>query len=223
MKTQVSDYTLVITKKGFTLTEILVAVTILTIAVAAIYTSFKGGLTSWTKGTARMERYLNARAALDMMSRELSAALIVAVSSTYAIDFVYSNDSEVTLRFATAMYRDEEANLVEVAYDYNSSTKEVRRAIDANANFPYDKSKSSPSGFTFNPLCSNVNSLEFELWDGSSWRSDWDSRTAAETGGISATRDLLPKGVKITITVQDELQQEEEQIFSTTVYLPAGG
>ena len=94
MRRRVAVYGLAVAKSGFTLTEILVAVTILAITVAAIYTSFKGGLTSWTKGTIRMERYQNARAALEMMSREISAAIIIAADGSYQIDFYGVDNTE---------------------------------------------------------------------------------------------------------------------------------
>ncbi len=204
-----------ITKKGFTLVEILVAITIMIIVVAAVYTSFRGGTTAWTKGTARMERFLNARAALDMMSREISAALIAA-SGLYVIDFVHPTAAG-PLRFAAPM--DGHAgrwDMVEIAYRYDSGDREIERALDVNPAF-------LQRPLSFMPLVSNMNSLRFEFWDATAsppdWRLNWDSRTAAEGGGIEATRNRLPQAVRITIIAEDA-QRRERQTFSTIVYLP---
>lgn len=210
-----------VTKSGFTMVEILVATTILVIAMASIYMSFRGGVTSWTKGTARMERYLNARAALDMMSREIEAAMLAA-SDLYIIDFIYSADTSWALRFAAPRDSSGSWDLCEIAYGYDSGGKEIDRALDVDPNFSADdKPNLSSLSSYWQPLVSNITSLQFELFDSddSTWRLYWDSRTVLEGGDYANTEDELPEAVKITITVQDE-QSREEQDFSTTVYLP---
>ncbi|MCK4325347.1 prepilin-type N-terminal cleavage/methylation domain-containing protein [bacterium] len=227
MRRRVAVYGLAVAKSGFTLTEILVAVTILAITVAAIYTSFKGGLTSWTKGTIRMERYQNARAALEMMSREISAAIIIAADGSYQIDFYGVDNTETVsgetvdddyLCFVAPVREDpDEPDLRKVRYELDETNRQLRRGTDDSIDGDIT------SDFSFAQLALNVKSLNFQYYD-SSWLDSWDSRdTSAESGTNASTEDSLPTAVKITITVQDELKQEEEQTFSATVYLPATG
>ena len=221
-------YTSLHTKKGFTLVEILVATTILVIAMASIYMSFRGGVTSWTKGTVRMERYLNARAALDMMSREIGAAIIAAYG-IYEIDFVGYNATATvggetvdddSLNFVAPVRGDvDEPDLRKVRYQLDGVNRELERATDDSID---DDITSFPPP---TPLTENVKSLNFEYYDSDipGWRNYWDSRTTSERGGIPEipeTVNTLPDAVKITIAVQDELRHEAAQIFSTIVYLP---
>jgi prepilin-type N-terminal cleavage/methylation domain-containing protein len=62
--------------KGFTLVELLVAVTILAIIMAAFFTIFKGGTAAWQKGEVRTELVQNGRIALDRMASEIRCALL---------------------------------------------------------------------------------------------------------------------------------------------------
>ena len=192
-------------KSGFTLIEILVATTILVIAMAAIYVSFRGGLTSWTKGTARMERYLNARAALDMMSREIRAAFIYTTNNEFFYGRIDSLNFVAVIGPVGAI-----TDLYTIRY-YHSG-REIFRADEPGVDSDIRVVYGTPHSF---PLVSNITSLTFQYHDGSNWLATWDSTP----GGTEVGR--LPRAVEITITVQDELRPEIAPEFSTIVYLPA--
>ncbi|MCK4326681.1 type II secretion system protein [bacterium] len=236
-------------KKGFTLTEILVAVTILVIAVAAIYTSFKGGTTSWTKGTARMERYLNARAALDMISREIQCAMLGSniifrgKQATWNDNGTDRQDDE--LYFVAAVNHPAgtgQYDLCEIGYYLNesispSSSNLMRRLDDIPDSTIEEKTGAAT-------LVSNVISLNFEygyyndasggfiftnsesLADDRLWDSNTDIHTTyyrpvGGTGDPNPSEDELPHAVKITIQVRDDQAREDPLTLSTTVYMPA--
>ncbi len=204
-------------KSGFTLIEILVATTILVITMASIYMSFRGGVTSWTKGTARMERYLNARAALDMMSREMRAAFIIDTGA-YVNQFFYGESDNVTF-IAPLRGDDDRSVLRTIKYGLNllpgAPPNELHRIKEPSivsdiTGVAYDPNRPELTA----PLVSHITYLSFAYYDGVGWPTAWDSTT----GGTEEGR--LPQAVRITIRVQDELRPEIFQTFSTIVYLP---
>lgn len=62
--------------RGLTLTEILVVVFIFSILSTIMFTVFRGGLDSWRKSENILTMYEEARAALDLMSRETRSAFL---------------------------------------------------------------------------------------------------------------------------------------------------
>jgi prepilin-type N-terminal cleavage/methylation domain-containing protein len=58
-------------KKGFSLIELLVVITILGIAILGLVTFFSGGTRSWIAGQSQLTAQRNARQAMDRMVREL--------------------------------------------------------------------------------------------------------------------------------------------------------
>jgi len=63
-------------KKGFTLLEMLVAITILVVVVSAVYSALRSLRSSWAMGEGTAKRYSTARGVLDFMVRQLRGAII---------------------------------------------------------------------------------------------------------------------------------------------------
>jgi prepilin-type N-terminal cleavage/methylation domain-containing protein len=62
------------TRKGFTLIEILVAMTIFSVVMTAVYAGFNTGAKVWRRGERDMEAFRDARVTLALMSKELRCA-----------------------------------------------------------------------------------------------------------------------------------------------------
>jgi prepilin-type N-terminal cleavage/methylation domain-containing protein len=60
---------------GFTLAELVVATTLITIVMAAVYSSMTNSLRTWKIAEADMAVYQNARTALDILTRELQCVI----------------------------------------------------------------------------------------------------------------------------------------------------
>ena len=60
---------------GFTLMEVLVAVTIFAIAAAALFVTFRTGIRSWEAGHSASELFQSARVARDVIQRDLANML----------------------------------------------------------------------------------------------------------------------------------------------------
>lgn len=62
-------------QKGFTLLELIIAITIFAISCTAIYSSFNVGINAWRKAEKAYEARQQARRALEIVSRELRGAI----------------------------------------------------------------------------------------------------------------------------------------------------
>jgi prepilin-type N-terminal cleavage/methylation domain-containing protein len=72
-----ADYRLLATgQKGFTLFELLASIGILAILSALLFAAFNQASKAWLQSESRVETFTQARAALDLMSRELSQAIV---------------------------------------------------------------------------------------------------------------------------------------------------
>ncbi len=212
------------TRRAFTLIEILIATAILSVIVGVCAFAFKTATDVWTKAEARFDRYQNARAALEMMAREISSAVIMA-HSIYHIDLVYRNDAIVTHPFEFLFVAPVDSgatfDLVGLGYWHNPGNRTLYRRIQTT----HPSGNWWRSGTWNMPLTENATSLSFEFYNHlGEIRSNWDSRDSAERGGlpvIGATENRLPRAVKITITVQDPRGIEGPQTFSTMAYIGA--
>ncbi len=63
--------------RGFTLTEILAVMAILSLIIVSLFTMFGQGTETWRLSGARTEAYLKARQILEMMAREIKGAVVI--------------------------------------------------------------------------------------------------------------------------------------------------
>lgn len=89
----------ILQKRGFTLIEGLVVLGILGVLIGSLYVIFKSGLDSWKKAESRFEIFQNARAALEIMSREISGAIINPPANTI---YFYATNSPSGFRTDSA-------------------------------------------------------------------------------------------------------------------------
>ncbi len=225
-------------KKSFTLIELLVASAILGILVTICFVSFKTGSDSWIKSEARIQRYQNARGALEQMVREVASALVNNSSGTDRLDFCGFDESaqsgweadstadEVFFIPAIDFSADEnppDMDLCKAGYWLRGSDNTLMRNFNTA-----DKSETPPLRYNFdenssNQLSLHVTDLQFEYKkSGGNWQPTWDSRRNGFNGatGDGSERGTLPEAIRITITVQDEKAFEGTQDFSTVVVLP---
>jgi hypothetical protein len=196
----------------------LVALVITALIVSSVYVAFNAGTKSWQVGDTMMQKYQNARGALDFMAREISA-MYMTISSIYETGLIYDGTSGTNgfRFFASVPGNSGDWDLCKVSYRYDSADREIERSfLTSSTSGPNYITLIHPtgSGHGWEPMVSNVNSLGFRWWDGSSWYDDpWDSTTGSHEGQI-------PEAIEITITVQDDKQLAEARTFRTVVYLP---
>ncbi|OLB39232.1 MAG: hypothetical protein AUI04_12495 [Candidatus Rokubacteria bacterium 13_2_20CM_2_64_8] len=78
-------------QRGFTLTELIVALAVLGMILGGVYTLQQQSLYSYMMGSAKVEAQQNARVALDLMVRELRSATSVTGVQSLALTYRDSN------------------------------------------------------------------------------------------------------------------------------------
>ncbi len=202
-------------RRGFTLIEIMVAVSILAIVSTLVYGSFTGTFKTKSQVEAQAGRYRTVRIALERLSREVSQAFLSQNEDTGQAErrtlFVGLHKSDVDeLRFSyfghQRLYQDaDEADTAQVLY-YGARDREDSRKLNLirreTRRLGYVKAESAPGEADI--VCDDVVRLKLEYWDlrDKQWREDW--KTTAADG----QPDRLPSRVKITLTVHDERGKE---------------
>lgn len=204
-------------RNSFTLVELLVVMAILGVLVSTLYTSFKGGTNSWKAGDARSQRGQNARAALEIMSRDLKAAFTRASSTVLQFQ---GNDGSWTdtgvtpsvIRAADGVYFTAASNYPNASADYD--LEEVGYYLVTAARALYrleaDTINSDLTDGAGTELAPHVIGVDLRYNDGTSWSSN----------GNYTKSSTLPKAVEITLSVEDEDQIETPRDYKTIVYIP---
>jgi type II secretion system protein J len=186
--------------RGFTLLELLIAMTMMTIIAASLYTSMSIGFKARESAERVVEKGRSAEIAVEVIKGMLMSAVVP--NGVLAGSFVgedgendggYPGD---TLTFYTADYNPKEDELacdiekVALTMSVRKDSKErvIVRKVTTNL--------LSPS--TIDPdeeiLCGNVRSMNLQYYDGSDWVDAWVS---------SENDNALPKAVKITIVLEN--------------------
>ncbi len=200
--------------KGFTLVEVLVVVTILSVLVLSLYTVFKSGVDAWSKSEAHLEIFQNARVILDQISRELPGAFVGGDAEFTGNDGVGENSSD-TLEFITN-FGD---SIYKLKYELAADNILERKYIEDPpnyANIDYENAVDEDDGieegiveFGF-----KVSDIQFSYLPLGS--VDWSSAQPTWSG------TTLPEAVEIEIRLKENPDDDDARAhhFETIVYLP---
>lgn len=83
--------------RGFTLTELLVALALLGLILAGVFTLHQQGQLAYLAGAARVQTQQSARVALDLMSREVRSA--TSVTAIAGSDLTFVDQNSVTIQY----------------------------------------------------------------------------------------------------------------------------
>lgn len=195
-----------LTRRSFTLVDLLVAMAILLIVVSVTSMMFRGILRAWQRGQIRTERYQQARLLSELFTRELSCAtpnprypLLGNPPDAEAFKPMSVQDSVFFV--GTLPGR---SGLVERGY-WLASTGELMCHDEEPADGDYATGSDEPCAI-------EVRAFTVSFFDGLTWREEWDARA----GGAQAAR--LPEAVRLLL----ELGAAGEEPFETVIRLPAG-
>jgi prepilin-type N-terminal cleavage/methylation domain-containing protein len=206
---QVSDK-----KNGFTLIEILAAITIAIILLGAVYETLNVAIKSKEKGIAISERNQKARVILGMIKEDLESASLsdrtpswTFTATTYSTGSIYK-DSLVFYALNQPVNwdstgRSDEA-IIQYSIDTNPDTGEIGLLKTIN------RQVTTPASETLEylTLSKDINSLHFEYYDGSEWEDEW-----------TETRKL-PSMVRVTLGMLDKSSPDGYKEFVSTIRLP---
>lgn len=192
-----------LSRSGFTLMELLIAIMIFSIVGVAIYSSFNVGIRAWRKAEASYEVRQEARYALDTIARGLRSAV-----NFKTMPFEGTANS---VSFARAL------EISNINGENLQGVFKVTYSLDAQSIYytlqSYEESSKGEEG-TKTILASGFSELEFKYayLDGSEviWKDYWSEEEAS-----------IPLGVKITITYSSESEGQAVE-FSEAVFIPTG-
>lgn len=204
-------------RRGFTLIEVMVAVSILAIVTTLTWASFKQTFSTKSAIEAQAGRYRTVRIALERLARELSMVYVSQNEDTSQperrtrlVARHHSDIDEVTFSYFghQRLYQDaNEADTALVAYyagrdrDDSRKTNLMRRETRRLSNYKIDEQPGEAD-----IVCDDVVKLKFDFYDARSdkkaWAEEWNTTSA------DGQPDRLPSKIRITLTVRDERGKE---------------
>ena len=208
-------------ERAFTLLELLVAMTIMSIIGASLYTSLHIAFRVRDSAEAAVEEARALEIAMSLIKEDLVSAMRPSGVLAGAFEGEDEQDGEGSDADSLSFYAsDNVPDETEIACDVRKvevwmaeredlDEKVIVRGTTVNLLSPQ----------TLDPdeeiLCGGVESLNFRYYDGSDWQEDWAS---------GDNDDTLPEAVEITVSLED-VDDDEESGYSLTqtVILPCGG
>ena len=209
------------TRRGFTLLEVMIAIAVLAMIGAITWKSFDGAYGLKQRVERAEDRDQTVRGALDRISREVSMTFL---SEHYdgkrfreRPTFFRLKDGrrEAKLTFTSLAHQRLHLDAKEsdqAVFDYRLDRDEGKTSLFRRVKPQIDED--SERGGERAVLAEDVLRFSVQAWDPKDreWRDEWDSNSPQRTGGV-----LVPPRVRIAITVKDE--QGKERTWSTQARL----
>jgi type II secretion system protein J len=205
-------------KNGFTLVEILVAMTIIVAIVSMVYGSYFATSKSTQVYKSRIALFQQGRKILGQMARQIRCSyvpaacgeLVEAGEKPASISFFDGDQDnprgEILYLITTCGFwenRNPTDGLFEAAYKFDKNNDTLflsqRRFISL--------SQSAVQKKNWQPVAGNINRLELAFFDGRQWLKNWNFND----------KKRLPFAVKLDITCEGENYRQYH--YGTTVYL----
>ncbi len=206
------------TPRGFSLIEVLIAITVTGMMAGMLVGVFQGATSRREMIEAQEERFAGARLALSRMSREISMAFI---SEHY--DHKKYRDRPTLFRGKDEGGRD---SLLFTTMAHDRLTRDAKESDQSVVEFRVDSDRevsgeyalirrekvhiddSPDRGGTEAKLCGHVTGLELSYWDWKKqeWQKEWSSSSAERQG-------LLPTRVRLKLKVK--MPDGKERTFET--------
>ena len=190
---------------GFTLLEVLIAVVLLGILSAALYGSYFGVMRARDRASSGMESRRELGATLDLIRREVSAALfdrtdkrlrfVVEDRDNFGVP---SSTLELTTLAPPAGMSRTESGIVIVSY--RMIEKDKKRILTRQEYDLFSEEVKIPAY----PQMEQISAFLVECYDGSKWLKSWDSAIIGKR----------PEAVRVTVQVEEERKTVEFSMLS---------
>jgi len=209
------------TRRGFTLLEVMIAIAVLAMIGAITWKSFDGAYGLKQRVERAEDRDQTVRGALDRISREVSMTFL---SEHYdrkrfperaPLFRLKDGRREASLTFTSLAHQRLHVDAKEsdeAVFEYRLDRDEGKTSLFRRVKPQIDED--SDRGGERAVLAEDVLRFSVQAWDPKDreWRDEWDSNSPQRTGGV-----LVPPRVRIAITVKDE--QGKERTWSTQARL----
>ena len=203
--------------KGFSLLELLVAMTLMSIIAASLYSSLSIGFKARERSQSALAGKRGGRIVMDQLKQEIISALPPTGILAGRFEGADGNDgagnAADTLTFYSAAYNPDDEEIacdivkVEISMeaDETANKRNLVRGITTNLLSPKTLDPSEDI------ICKGIRSINFRYFDGYEWQDEWVS---------SDNNDSLPKAVEICISFEtsDDKNSNEENgnVYSLT-------
>ena len=207
---------------GFTLLELIVTFTILSLVVVMTLGALRLGSAAWEKGEERAEKIQKKRIVFDLVSQQMKSSLAYRVKSQKAeADYLVFLGDGSSLRFVSAfsLRARRQEGLVFVIYKLQegSSSGKVLKVYEKRVLNSKTLLEETPEEEQFLTLMDGLSDLKFEYFEEAddkdatgAWGDSWDAKE----------KKALPSQVKMTATWKEK-REEMEVSLPTLVSLPA--
>ena len=206
--------------RGFTLLELLIAITILGIVLTTIYAAYSGVLTNIRELGDDSRIYQMARTTLDRMSRDL-----ISLQRSKDAFVLQSEDGSIGKRSFESITFWSAAHLVFDEGEVPGSPAEISYYVreDKNGGFSLwrsdvvqakpDLNKKAEGGMI---ICQNLQALNFKFYNESGDEQDsWDTESSS-----ASQKGRPPVMVQIELTLANPRDADKPYRFVTKVYIP---
>lgn len=204
---------------GFTLLELLMSLTILSIIVVIIFGALRIGVRAWEKGEKQVDAHQRQRIVLDLMKQQLSSICLKKIKKEGQASFFLKGDSK-SIEFVSgvSMIPGNTFETVYVKYQVKNEERNAERLSFFEKNLVLierDHDLAELDDQTFHELIPEVQSVAFEYLKGlgeggnHEWQPRWEPDT--DVGVPLAVKIVLKENVKTApITVMVRLVPEED-------------
>lgn len=209
-------------KRGFTLLEVVVAITVLSFIMGIVYKTFATVADSNKRGIVLLESDIKVRNLAQFLTKDLSSIFIDYINSNSGTGISYglvgsSLEEEGNKLNFTALSTESgsfsDAFISEVGYFLQRQEGEGFRLMKRIDKTPDDKIEEGGQIFE---IIEGLKSLSFEfLDDNGNWISEWDSFKS------NFTTNKLPKSIKIIIAFSEDEEDKPSFLLEVPVFIGA--
>lgn len=199
-------------RSGFTLLELLLAMTVAVIVIAMLYAVFHVVIQSREIGERRRAVLGRAVEGIDTLSRDLQSAYASDIETNCAFalhDRSASGDRDAVLEFCATLAPDSEPDprwydVVHLRYE------RIREGAESRlVRIRHVVGRAEPAGVLTNVIARFVTGWSVEVYDGEGWVASWPNPDTP----------VLPRAARIRLTV---VQDGDPLDLPATVFIPAG-
>ena len=213
-----------LTMAGFTLLELIITFTILSLILVMIFGAMRLGSSSWERGEATAERYQRMRIVFNLLSQQLKSAFPYKVKAQKAeADYIAYRGEGDSLRFVSvfSLQARRPEGLVYVIYrvEEKGAAGKTLKVFEKRV-LNKDFMEESPDDDKFLPLLEDLSDFKFEYFqegeseeEAGEWLGSWDGKDKKE----------LPREVRMTVQWKEKKGKKEEVEMSlpALVSIPA--
>lgn len=197
--------------KGFTLVEVLVAISIFAIAISSIYGIFTSISATKDKLDQNSETYHQARVVLDRIGREIHGIYVPEIDDANILKGGFNKQGQVFFELsttATVSLNIDGIGFVSVRYELVADQESENGSYDIMRTEKPLLGSMSLRGFPAMRMATGIKNLRIRYFSENTWQDQWDAKLQG-----------LPDMLEVLLTAYDK--NGEETPFLTAFTFPA--